>query len=378
MTIPIVRPTLPPLAAVQRDLARALSSGQVTRGSVVAAFEADAARALGVRHAVAVSSCTSGLMIALRALDLRGEVILPSFTFLATGTAAVWAGLTPVFADVRPGTATIDPDDVARRITRRTRAILAVHVFGCPADCDALERIARRHRVKLIFDAAHGFGCEYRGGPVGRFGDCEVFSLSPTKLVVAAEGGLVTTNNDALARRIRIGREYGNPGNYDCEFPGLSARFEEFNAILARWGLRRLRQNVRARRRLVARLRSQLDGVPGLTFQHVPDGCGHAYKDLSIEVDPAAFGMSRDRLAERLARAGIDSRKYYFPLIHETRAMREWGRRVRERDLPVSYELSRRSLSLPLWSHMPDRVMDQIGRAVRYIHAHPIRGGNSR
>jgi len=362
--IPIVRPTLPALDRIHSALRRALVSGQVTRGRNVQALESDAARRLGVRHAVAVSSCTSGLMLVLRALDLKGEVILPSFTFLATGTSVLWCGLTPVFADVDPETATVDPADVERRITRRTRAILAVHTFGAPADCDRLERIARRHRVKLVFDAAHGFGCRWRGRPVGGFGDAEVFSMSPTKLVVAAEGGLVTTDDAALARRIRIGREYGNPGNYDCEFPGLSARFEEFNAILARWGLRTLEAHATARRRLAARLRRRLADVPGVGFQRVPDGGAHGYKDLSLEIDPAAFGTTRDGLAAALARQGIDSRKYYFPLVHETRAFRAWRARTGPRDLPGSYRLSRNSLSVPLWSHMPPAVMDRIGDAI--------------
>jgi dTDP-4-amino-4,6-dideoxygalactose transaminase len=364
MKIPLVRPTLPKLSAIRAPLERALTSGQVTRGDNVRGLEAEAARALGVQHAIGVSSCTSGLMLVLRALDLKGEVILPSFTFLATGTSVLWCGLTPVFADINPETITIDPADVERRITPQTSAIVGVHTFGNAADCEALERIARAHKLKLIFDAAHGFGCSYRGRPVGGFGDAEVFSMSPTKLVVAAEGGIVTTNDDALARRIRIGREYGNPGNYDCEYNGLSARFEEFNAILARWGLKNLKRHAAARRKLVERLRKRLAKVPGVRFQHVPKGCTHGYKDLSLEFDPAAFGATRDDVAAALAKAGIDSRKYYFPLVHETQAFAAWNGKHGETDLPHSYRLSRASLSVPLWSHMSGREMDAIGDAV--------------
>src|SRR5262249_32867661 len=152
---------------------------------LVARFESAAAEWLGVPHCVAVSSCTSGLILVLRALGLAGEVIIPSFTFFATAHAARWNGLQPVFADCDADTWNIDPADVERRITPRTTGIMAVHLYGNPCNVDALERIAKKHNLKLIFDAAHAFGTEYRGVRVGGFGDAEVFSLSPTKLLVA-------------------------------------------------------------------------------------------------------------------------------------------------------------------------------------------------
>ena len=219
----IVRPRLPAFEEMIDEIAEIFSSGMVTKGRHVAAFEQAIAEHLGVKNAVAVSSCTLGLMLTYKGLGLTGDVVLPSFTFMATASSLVWAGLRPVFADVKFDTTNLDPAAAEAAITPRTTAIVAVHNFGNPAEIDELKAIADRHGLKLIFDAAHGFGAQYRGEPVGKQGDAQVYSLSPTKLLIAGEGGIVATNNDTLADRIRMGREYGNDGNYDSAFAGVNA-----------------------------------------------------------------------------------------------------------------------------------------------------------
>src|SRR5712691_11437991 len=196
-----IQPTLPPLEAVLDLYRPAYEGGLITNSSLVARFESAVAERLEVRHCIAVSSCTSGLMMVLRSLDLRGEVILPSFTFFATGHAVLWNGLQPVFADCHPDSWTLNPADVERKITERTCAILAVHLYGNPCDIDGLVRVAAHHNLKLIFDAAHAFGSQYHSRPIGQFGDAEVFSCTPTKLLIAGEGGLVATNDSTLAHR---------------------------------------------------------------------------------------------------------------------------------------------------------------------------------
>src|SRR5438477_8891307 len=209
-TFRFIQPSLPPLEAVLGQYRRVYSEGMITNGELVERFERAVAERLGVAHCVAVSSCTSGLMLVLRALGIKGEVILPSFTFFATGHAVLWNNARPVLADCEPDTWTIDAKDVARKISRRTAAILAVHVYGNPCAIEELSAIAARHNLKLIFDAAHAFGSRYGGVPVGRFGDAEVFSLTPTKTLVCGEGGLVTTSDALLARRLRALRNYGD------------------------------------------------------------------------------------------------------------------------------------------------------------------------
>ena len=231
----------------------AYENGLITNADIVGKFEAAVAERLQVKHCIAVSSCTSGLMMSLRGLGVTGEVIIPSFTFFATGHSARWNGLTPVFADCDPDTWNVDVADVERKITERTRALLIVHLYGNPANVEALTKIAQKHNLKLIFDGAHAFGSQYQGKPIGSFGDAEVFSLSPTKLLVAGEGGLVTTNDASLAKAIRLMRNYGDSGSYDPDWIGMNARMSEFNAALGLTGLAEVDDRVR-RRNQIARM----------------------------------------------------------------------------------------------------------------------------
>src|SRR6266700_5957613 len=212
--LPMVRPVVPNHDLVLSDAAEALASGMLTKGRNVREYEEEVAEHLGVRHAVAVSSCTSGLMLVYRSMS-AGEIIVPSFTFMATVSAVIWAGHRPVFADVQLSTMNLDPDVLEAAMTPQTRAIVAVHNFGNPADIGRLEDFADRHHLKLLFDAAHGFGASYEGRAVGGQGGAQVFSTSPTKLVISGEGGIVATNDRDLADFVRVGREYGMSGGYD-------------------------------------------------------------------------------------------------------------------------------------------------------------------
>ncbi len=359
--LPIVRPVLPSLSDVHAEVARILETGMVTKGENLVKFEKAVADHLGVKHAVAVSSCTSGMMLVHRALNLTGSVIVPSFTFMATVSALVWAGLRPIYADVNGRTTNLDPKSAEGAIANDTSAIVAVHNFGAPAEIDALEALARKRGLKLIFDAAHGFGAKYRGVPVGRQGDAHVYSLSPTKLLIAGEGGIVATNLDEVAERVRIGREYGNSGAYDTAFAGLNARMPELSAVVGLSSLTKLEAAAVRRNQVVERLKARLKSVHGLEFQNVPPEDRSSYKDMSLVVHPE-FGMSRDQLARALEAENIDTRKYYDPPAHRQTAYRQYSRPGDH--LPQTEALSANSLSLPIWSHMPDEVTDLIGLAI--------------
>jgi dTDP-4-amino-4,6-dideoxygalactose transaminase len=363
--VPLVRPTLPNFEEFADGVEEITRSGMVTKGQCLKEFEEAVAEHLNVKHAVGVSSCTTGLMLAYQGLGLTGEVVVPSFTFMASVSAMIWAGLRPVFADVDAGTANLDPARVEEAITPNTSAIVAVHIFGNPADIGALEKIARRHGLRLIFDAAHGFGSLYQGAPVGPQGDAQVYSLSPTKLVVAGEGGIVATNDDDLADKIRIGREYGNSGDYDSAFAGFNARMPEFNALLGLHSLRRLESNARRRNEVASIFREEL-GLPGISFQEVRSGNRISYKDFSCTIDPDLFGLTRDELATALAAENIDTRKYYFPPVHRQTAYSQFS--PGDDLLPNTNLLSAQSLSIPIWSHMDDATALGICRAVQRIH----------
>jgi dTDP-4-amino-4,6-dideoxygalactose transaminase len=365
--VPFVRPLLPDYAELSDGVQGILDSGMVTKGAHLAAFEEAMAAHLGVKHAVAVSSCTTGLMLTYRGLGLKGDVVAPSFTFMATVSALVWAGLRPAFADVSVDTYNLDPGSAENAVTKATSAIVAVHNFGNPADLDALQSVADRRGLPLILDAAHGLGSLYQGRPVGAQGMAQVYSLSPTKLLIAGEGGIVATDDDGLAENIRIGREYGNGGNYDSRFAGINARMPEFNALLGLSSLRGLEAAARRRNEIAALYRNELGRLPGIGFQEVHPNCRSSFKDFSVTIDPDAFGMSRDELARALKAENIDTRKYYDPPVHRQTAYRQWAPAAGK--LPNTDRLADRSLSIPIWSHMEDETAHGVCRAVARVHA---------
>lgn len=354
--IPLVRPSLEADDALLRSFGEILDSGMVTNGRLVRAFEEDVAEYLGVAHVVAVANCTTGLMMVLRCLDLTGAVVLPSFTFMATGHAVLWNGLTPRFADSDTGTCTIDPASV-HALTDQAAAVLAVHTFGAPCDVAALQEITDRQGIPLVIDAAHGFGSRYPDGTmVGTKGVAEVFSLSPTKPLSTGEGGLIATADEGLARELRTAREYGNPGDYDSRFAGLNGRMTEFAAALGSANLRKFPLRMTRRRALVQRYRDNLADIPGIEPQQIPAGTVSSYKDFVVRVDDA-YGLNRDQLATRLHEEHISSRTYFDPPLHRQYAYRHL---TPEAPLPATELLSRRMITLPLYPGMDDAMVDRI------------------
>lgn len=369
--IPFARPTLPDLAEYEQKLVRLWETRQVTNAAFVETLEKNCAKYLGVPHCVAFGSCTSGLVLALKALGLSGKVVLPSFTFFATGHAVLWNGLEPVFADIDPDTWNLDPASTEYLLSEHEdiNAILCVHVFGNPCDVEALEKLSERYSARLIFDAAHAMGSELQGRKVGSFGDVEVFSFSPTKPLVAGEGGLASTSDAQLARILRFARDYGNEGDYDPAFVGLNARLSELHAALALGSLEQLEENVRARNMLAQRYRDNLKPVEGISFQEVSMYARSTYKDVTILVDQESFGVGRDALAWHLSREGIDTRKYYFPATHRTKAYWDrWGV-LYDDMLPVTNRICQKVLSLPIWSHMEISVVDRVCEAILSAYA---------
>ena len=393
--VPFVRPALPPAEAIARAAEDVIGSARLTKGPYCERLEAAIAERLGVRHAVAVSSCTVGLMLVYRALDISagscrsrrsasdacevaaleslsrfgvaktssrseplGEVVIPSFTFLAAPAAIVWNNLRPVFVDCELKTTNVSVAAVRAAITPRTVAIAVCHNFGNPCDIAALKALAAEYNLPLVVDAAHGFGASMHGRPVGGGSTVEVFSLSPTKLLVAGEGGIVATDCDCLAHFVRMGREYGNDGSYDALFAGVNGRMPEMSAAIALEGLKQLDQ-VSANRNAVARAyREELRDLPGIGFIETLPGAVCSYKDFSITVDPTRFGMTRDGLRRVLAANGIETRAYYNPPCHRQTAFEHFH--DRSRPLPVTEMLAARSLALPIGAHVDAAVVRDV------------------
>jgi dTDP-4-amino-4,6-dideoxygalactose transaminase len=348
--IPITRPTLPDLHEIEPQIRSILKTGQLTNGRYVQQFESEFARKFDCKQAVAMSSCTDGLTWVLKYLP-AGEIVLPSFTFSATAHAAVLAGHHPVFSDCDPKTLNLDPIDAGKRITGKTRAILATYIYGNPPNIKALQQLARKHRVKLILDAAHAVGSRYRGTPAGNFGWAEVFSLTPTKQLCCGEGGMVTTGDTRLVKFLRMARNYGNPGNYNTKFVGSNIRLEEFNAILGLAGLSRIDEFIKLRNRLANLYRSELADVPGVRFPvvHPDDVC--SFKDFTILLDSRKAPLSRFQLEERLRQENIETRRYFDPPVHRHTAYRRLVGSA-SGNLPHTDNAARQCLSLPMYSHL--------------------------
>jgi len=368
--IPITMPTLPPREEYQARLERIWQTGRVTNGTMVREIEELLADYIGDTHCVATANCTIGLILALKALGLDGAVILPSFTFFATAHSLIWNGLEPVFADIDEQTLNISPSSVRSILEERKdiSAIMAVHIFGNPCQVAELGTLARRHNVKIVYDSAHALGAESNGAKTGTFGDVEVFSLSPTKPLVAGEGGIISTSDEELAMVLRYARDYGNEGDYDPRFIGLNARLSEFHAALALGSFDLLESNIIKRNALVMRYKNQLNAVPGIEFQEVSTNNRSTFKDFTILVEPREYGMSRDVLSWWLMQQQIETRKYYYPPVHKTKAYWDrWGVLFDSR-LPVTNRVSLRILALPIWSHMDSCIVDKVSEVVASAH----------
>ena len=361
--VPFLRPFIPPYENVETRFRAAYGTGSLTKGPELTRFETAAAEHLGVAEAIGVSSCTVGLTLVYRALGLKGQVIVPSFTFMASISSLVWAGCEPVFVDIDPATWLIDLDRIESAITPKTVAIVAVHLYGAPAPVEALEAVAHRHGIRLVLDAAHGFGALHNSHPLGGTGSAEVFSMSPTKLLVTGEGGVITTNDAPLAKDLRTLREYGNAGDYNSQFAGTNARLSEIAAIMGHEGLAILEENATGRNTIARRYMDGLANVPGIRFQQIAEGNRSSYKDFSILVVPEEFGATRDELVAHLADRGIETRNYYVPPVHRHKAYRSFGEQY-DNDLSVTDWVSDRITSLPIWTGMPEQDIDYVCEAI--------------
>jgi dTDP-4-amino-4,6-dideoxygalactose transaminase len=366
-----LKPTLPPWDSVGPRWERCFATGSLTKGDALREYERRLAEHLGVRHAIAVSSCTAGLMLVFDRFRGR-RVVLPSFTFMATAMAASWAALDLVFCDVHPETWSLDPASVEAAIARdsigpENGVIVPVHVFGTPADTDAFTAISERTGIPVVYDAAHGFGALRRGAPVGREGLAQVFSTSPTKLLITGEGGVVATDDDATAEHVDVGREYGNPGDYNAVFAGFNARLAESNALLGSAGLDLLEGEAVRRNELAGIYQRELGPLPGITFQRIDPEDRCSYKDISITVDAAGFGLSRDELVAVLAADGIPTRAYYDPPAHRLTAFAGIGPAFEDR-LPVTARLAGEIVSLPLYGALADADVERVCGCARGAH----------
>lgn len=287
-------------------------------GPYVQEFEARIAETLGVKYCVVMCNATLALEIAVRALGLSGEVIVPGFTAAATPHSLQWQYITPVFCDIKYATHNIDPDRVEEMITPRTTGILAVHLWGRPCDVEALQKIADRRGLKLLFDAAHAFGCTHKGKMIGGFGECEILSFHATKFLNSFEGGAVVTNNADLAHKARLMKVYGFEGADNVIYIGTNAKMSEVCAAMGLSSLECLDDLISAYRANYLHYRKELAGIPGVScivYDDAVEKCNYQY--LAVEVDGQAAGISRDLLVRLLHAENVLARRHFYPGCHK-------------------------------------------------------------
>ena len=294
------------------------------QGPLVDEFEQRVAEHCGVKHCIAMCNGTVALEIATRALGLTGEVIMPSFTFIATAHALQWQEITPVFCDIDPHTHTIDPNRVESMITPRTSAIIGVHLWGRPCDVEALSEIAARHDLQLLFDAAPAFSCSYHGKMIGGFGAAEVFSFHATKFLSTGEGGAVVTNDDDLAQRMRLMRNFGFGGLDNVIYIGTNGKMSEMAAAMGLASLDSLDDFIAVNRRNYHLYQQELASIPGLTPIDYDETERCNYQYVVLEVDPYLTRLSRDELIEVLVAENVLARRYFYPGCHRMEPYRSY------------------------------------------------------
>ncbi len=339
-------------------------------GPLVREFEQRVSELLGVRHAVAMCNATVALEIAGKALDLKGEVILPSYTFIATAHALQWQGVTPVFADMEPESHNIDPAKIEALITPQTSGIVGVHVWGRSCETNAIQTIARKHNLQVMYDASHGFGCSVSGRMLGNFGACEVFSFHATKFINCFEGGAVVTNDDALAEKMRLMRNFGFKGFDNVIYLGVNGKMSEVCAAMGLTNLEAMDDIVAINRRNYLAYCDGLRSVPGVSVIRYEPTERNNYQYVVIEVDPDICPRNRDQIVEALHAENVIARKYFWPGCHRmepycTTQPDTWKR------LPETERVAARVIVLPTGQAVDEatvrRVCDIIRRQVSAV-----------
>lgn len=362
------RPNIGDREQLFRLIGEALDRRWLTNsGPLVQEFERRVADFLGVKHCVAICNATIALEIAVRALRLTGEVIVPSFTFIATAHALQWLGIKPVFCDVDPATHNLDPDRIEELITPQTSGILAVHLWGRPCAIEALTEIAQRRGLKLVFDAAHAFACSHEGSMIGSFGDVEVFSFHATKFFNTFEGGAATTNDDDLAEKMRLMRNFGFAGYDEVTSVGTNGKMAEVSAAMGLASLARLEDFVATNKLNYELYRSGLAGVPAVEVIDYNEAERNNFQYIVLQIVADPDGLTRDELLAALWAENVIARRYFYPGCHRMEPYRS----ERAYHLPATEELAQRLLLLPNGTAVDDSDIERICQVVRLLISHP-------
>ena len=338
-------------------------------GPFVKEFEAAIQDRLGAKHCIAMCNGTVALEIASRALGFKGEVIVPSFTFVATAHALQWQEITPVFADIDPVTHNLDPDAVERMITPQTTGIVGVHVWGRACDTDALADVARRHNLRLMYDASHAFGCSRDGRMIGNFGELEVFSFHATKFINTFEGGAVVTNSDELAQKIRLMKNFGFSGLDNVIYLGINGKMSEIAAAMGLTLMEEMDHILAVNKRNYEAYRFGLRGIPGVRMVEYNPAGRNNFQYIVLEVDAVEAGIGRDALVNVLHAENVRARRYFHPGCHRMEPYRSYYPHAGLM-LPHTEALTERTLVLPTGTAVAEEDIGIICALIRLAVQH--------
>ena len=367
--IPVGRPNMGDRVAFMKHMEQMWESRILAnRGPLVLEFERELCAFLGVRNFVTMCNGTVALEIAARALGMSGEVIVPSYTFVATAHCLQWQEITPVFCDVDPVTHTLDVAKIEALITPRTTGIIAVHLWGQPCDTEALQAIADRHKIKLMYDAAHAMGCSRNGVNVGNFGNCEIFSFHATKFFNSFEGGGVATNDDSLAENIRRRANFGFIGYDNVVCVGTNGKMVEPCAAMGLVNLKALPDTIKINRDNYEAYKSEIEGIRGIRLFNFDSSSGDTfnYQYIVLEIDEKITGLTRDEIVSLLTCENLSARRYFYPGCHRMEPYRSYFPHAGLL-LPVTNAICASVICLPTGTGISLSQIRQAGALLRFL-----------
>jgi len=343
--IHITKPLLPPLGDLIPYLEKIWDSGFITNsGFMTEEFESELCIYLGEKHLSLVSNGSMALALAIQVLQLKGEIITTAFTHISTAQSIYWNHLKPVFVDVNTSDFNIDINKIEEAITEETTAILAVHVFGNPCDIEGIERIARKHQLKVIYDAAHGFGVEYKGKSLCHYGDISILSFHATKVFNSIEGGAVICRDIATKKRVDALKNHGFDDEDRLVGYGLNAKMNELQAAYGLLQLKGITQAIENRKNAVMKYRALLKDISGVSFLEEQKDTKSNYSYFPILIEPKVFGKSRDEVYQFYKKDSIFTKRYFYPLVIDYKEFSIF----KTRELPLAQRVAENILCLPL------------------------------
>lgn len=360
-TITVTSPLLPDLKEFEKYLEDIWARKWLTNnGFYHKELEKALAEYLGVEYISLFTNGTLPLITALQALGLRnGEIITTPYSFVATTHSIWWNGLTPVFVDIDPITGNIDPDKIEAAITEKTVAIMPVHVYGTPCDTDRIQKIAEKHSLKVIYDAAHAFGVKVNGESILKAGDISTLSFHATKVYNTVEGGALICHSAEMKKKIDQLKNFGFTGEITVEAPGINSKMDEIRSAYGLLNLKQVDAAIESRKQTAEKYKEALRNVTGIRFLEDMENVHHNYSYFPIFIDAKEYGMTRDELYEKMKSQNVLGRRYFYPLITEFEPYKNYPSATAE-NLPVAKKMADEVVCLPMYAFMEDEDVERV------------------